>query len=109
MTVEHGDISKISASDTFTVESALILTGVSTARLARYERAQIVMPVRVGRHRFYHEGDLRRARKAYRLERDLGINLSGVEVILRLTDELNELQRRMAEYEAQTRPAPRHR
>jgi MerR family transcriptional regulator, heat shock protein HspR len=109
MTAEHGDISKVGTPDTYTVESALILTGVSTARLARYERAQIVTPVHVGRHRFYHEGDLRRVRKAYRLERDLGINLPGVEVILRLTEELNELQRRMSEYEAQTRAGPRHR
>lgn len=109
MTVEHGDISRVSASDTYTVESALILTGISTARLARYERAQIVTPARAGGHRVYHEGDLRRVRKAYRLERELGINLPGIEVILRLTDELNELQRRMSEYEAQARSGPRHR
>ncbi len=84
----------------YSVEVTQQLTGVSTACLVRYERASIVIPARVGRRRFYQAGDLRRIRTARRLERDLGINLAGVEVVLRLTDQIFDLQRRIARNEA---------
>jgi MerR family transcriptional regulator/heat shock protein HspR len=54
----------------------------------------------VGRRRRYQPEDLKRIRKANRLERDLGINLAGVEVVLRLTQQIADLQRRIARYEA---------
>jgi MerR family transcriptional regulator/heat shock protein HspR len=79
------------------------LTGVSSACLVRYERASIVVPLRAGRHRWYKEDDLKRIRKANRLERDLGINLAGVEVVLRLTQQIADLQRRISRYEPQGR------
>lgn len=94
------------APETYSVETTLLLTGISTACLARYERAQIVTPERIGRRRFYRTDDLKRIRKASRLERDLGINLPGVEVILRLTDQLDDLQQNLAEYEAQLPTGP---
>ena len=87
----------------YDVKATLRLTGVSSACLVRYERASIVAPVRVGRRRRYRADDLRRIRKANRLERDLGINLAGVEVVLRLTQQIADLQRRIAAYEAQAR------
>jgi MerR family transcriptional regulator/heat shock protein HspR len=109
MTVERSDTSREGAPEACSVETALVITGVSATRLARFERARIVTPVRVGRRRFYRPGDLKRIRKASRLEQDLGINLAGVEVILRLTDQLEDLQRRLADYEAQARTAARRR
>ena len=101
MTVERLDKAPQGAPEMYSVETTLVLTGVGKARLARYERARIVTPLRTGRERFYQAGDLKRIRKAFRLERDLGINLPGVEVILRLTDQVNELQQRLARSEAQ--------
>jgi MerR family transcriptional regulator, heat shock protein HspR len=83
--------------------AALRLTGVSSACLVRYERASIVIPLRLGRRRRYKPDDLKRIRKASRLERDLGINLAGVEVVLRLTQQIADLQRRVAGYEAESR------
>jgi MerR family transcriptional regulator, heat shock protein HspR len=88
----------------YDVEAALEMTGVSTACLVRYERASIVVPVRVERRRWYQLEDLRRIRKANRLQRDLGINLAGVEVVLRLTEQIAGLQARIARYEAESRP-----
>ena len=87
----------------YDVEATLQLTGVSMACLVRYERASIVVPVRVARRRWYQPGDLKRIRKANRLERDLGINLAGVEVVLRLTEHIADLQQRIAGYEADGR------
>jgi MerR family transcriptional regulator/heat shock protein HspR len=81
----------------------LRLTGVSSACLVRYERASIVVPTRVGRRRRYRTDDLKRIRKASRLEQDLGINLAGVEVVLRLTQQIADLQRRIAVYESRAR------
>jgi MerR family transcriptional regulator, heat shock protein HspR len=83
----------------YDVETVLRLTGVSSACLVRYERASIVVPLRARRRRWYQPDDLKRIRKANRLERDLGINLAGVEVVLRLTQQIADLQRRIARYE----------
>jgi DNA-binding transcriptional MerR regulator len=84
-------------------QMTVTLTGVTVACLTRYERAHILSPARLGRRRMYRAADLARIRKASRLERDLGINLPGVEVILRLTEEMSELQRRLAQYEPPSR------
>ena len=62
----------------------------------RYERASIVVPVQLGRRRCYQLEDLKRIRKANRLVRDLGINLAGVEVVLRLTEQIADLQQHIA-------------
>jgi MerR family transcriptional regulator, heat shock protein HspR len=87
----------------YDVETVLRLTGVSSACLVRYERASIVVPLRAGRRRRYQPNDVKRIRKANRLERDLGINLAGVEVVLRLTQQIADLQRRIARYEPEGR------
>jgi hypothetical protein len=49
--------------------------------------------------------DLKRIRKANRLERDLGINLAGIEVVLRLTEQIADLQERIASYERKSHGA----
>jgi MerR family transcriptional regulator/heat shock protein HspR len=41
---------------------------------------------------------LARLRKITRLTRDLGLNLAGVEIVLRLTDELDTVRRELASY-----------
>ena len=97
ITQEHSQVNQAD-----TVEATERLTGVTIACLVRYERASIVVPARVGRRRLYQGRDLKRIRTAHRLERDLGINLAGVEVVLRLTDQISDLQRRIASYEAGT-------
>jgi MerR family transcriptional regulator/heat shock protein HspR len=85
----------------YDVGATLRLTGVNSTCLVRYERASIVVPLRVGRRRLYQPDDLKRIRKANRLERDLGINLAGVEVVLRLTEQIADLQQRVARYETE--------
>jgi MerR family transcriptional regulator/heat shock protein HspR len=72
-------------------------TSVSPALLRRYARLGIVAPsARRGRTALYREEDIARVRKAVRLTRDLGINLAGVEVVLRLTDEIHALRHELA-------------
>ncbi|HZS89800.1 MAG TPA: chaperone modulator CbpM [Chloroflexota bacterium] len=81
----------------YTIEMISRQTRVSPALLRRYARLGIVAPsARRGRTALYREEDIARLRKVVRLTRDLGINLAGVEVILRLTDEIHALRRELA-------------
>ena len=70
------------------VEIAAHLTGMSIARVRRLVRSGLVEPALVeGGRPFFGPGELARLRKIRRLTNDLGINLAGVEVILRLTEQ----------------------
>jgi MerR family transcriptional regulator/heat shock protein HspR len=85
---------------TYSREVTCVLAGISTIRLGRYERAQLVAPQWQGKLCYYRAEDVKRLRKVHRLEDDLGINLAGIEVVLRLGEQLEALQRRLAAYEA---------
>src|SRR5690348_14855706 len=83
--------------ETYSISTVALLTGVSGRQLTRYEQARLVLPVRRGSERYYRATDLQRIRRVRRLQRDLGINLAGIEVVLRLTDELADARRRLAD------------
>src|SRR4030088_558767 len=75
------------------VEVAAHLSGVSAARVRHMVRQGLISPPRVEDGRpLFGEGELARLRKIRRLTTDLGVNLAGVEIILRLTDELAALR-----------------
>lgn len=58
-----------------------------------YERAGFVKPVRArGDIRFYSHQDIARLRLILHLTRDVGVNLAGVEIILRMQHQLEHLQ-----------------
>ena len=70
---------------------------VAPRTVRRYTRLGIVVPrAWRGRTPLYSEDELARLRKITRLMRDLGLNLAGVEVVLRLTDELDAVRRELA-------------
>jgi MerR family transcriptional regulator/heat shock protein HspR len=76
------------------VEVAAHLTGLSPARVRGLVRVGLVQPAIVERGRpLFGETELARMRKIRRLSQDLGVNLAGVEVILRLADELSASRR----------------
>jgi MerR family transcriptional regulator/heat shock protein HspR len=82
------------------ISIAAKLVGVRTHTLRYYERIGIIAPHRSrGRIRLYSDSDIARLRRAKTLMDDLGINLAGVEVILRMLKRMNELQSRLAEME----------
>ena len=69
------------------------LCGCHPQTLRMYERLGLIKPQRVGaKNRMYSEADLERLRRIQRLTQDMGVNLAGVEVILRLLDEIAEMQ-----------------
>jgi MerR family transcriptional regulator/heat shock protein HspR len=72
------------------------MLGVHAQTLRAYERQGLITPSRSkGRIRLYSVEDIRRAQQVRRLIEDLGVNLAGVEVILRLTDRIRALEQQV--------------
>ena len=77
----------------FAISVAAGMLGVHAQTLRAYERQGLISPSRTkGRIRLYSVEDIRRAQQVRRLIEDLGVNLAGVEVILRLTERLRSLE-----------------
>ncbi len=69
------------------------LCGVHPQTLRQYERLGLVIPSRVGaKNRLYSEADIHRVRRIQRLTQQMGVNLAGVELILRLLDEMDQMR-----------------
>jgi len=86
------------------------LCSVHPQTLRQYERLGLVKPARVGtKNRLFSEEDIDRVRRIQRLTQDMGVNLAGVELVLKLLDEMEEqrsdFERQFDEYvvEAETR------
>ncbi len=66
------------------------LCGIHPQTLRQYERLGLVIPSRVGaKNRLYSEADIQRVRRIQRLTQQMGVNLAGVELILRLLDDMD--------------------
>jgi MerR family transcriptional regulator/heat shock protein HspR len=77
----------------YELETAARLSRLPAARVRRYVRVGLVQPARSeGRTVFFGEADLARLRTIRRLGDDLGLNPAGVEVALRLVDEIKALR-----------------
>lgn len=69
------------------------LCGVHPQTLRTYERMGLVCPAREKeKNRLYSQTDVERVKQIQRLTQDLGVNLAGVEVILRLLDQIEEIR-----------------
>ena len=77
----------------FSISSIAKLLHVHPQTLRFYERAGFVKPVRArGDTRLYSPHDIARLRLILHLTRDMGVNLAGVEIILRMQHQLDHLQ-----------------
>ena len=82
----------------FVISVAARLLNVHPQTLRYYERAGLIAPSRSkGNIRLYSPEDIQRAMQIKRLIEDLGVNLAGVEVIIRLTDKLREQEQEIRE------------
>jgi MerR family transcriptional regulator/heat shock protein HspR len=78
----------------YELETAARLTRLPPARVRRYVRVGLIRPARVeGRNTFFSDAELARLRTIRRLGEDLGLNAAGVEVVLRLVDEITTLRK----------------
>jgi MerR family transcriptional regulator, heat shock protein HspR len=73
----------------YMISVAAELVGMHPQTLRIYETKGLVRPKRTpGGTRLYSEADVERLRIIQRLTTELGLNLAGVELVLRLEDEL---------------------
>jgi MerR family transcriptional regulator/heat shock protein HspR len=88
----------------YMISVAAELVGMHPQTLRVYETKGLVRPRRTpGNTRLYSEADLERLRLIQRLTTELGLNLAGVETVLRLEDELERLRARLERLEDQMR------
>jgi MerR family transcriptional regulator/heat shock protein HspR len=84
----------------YVISVAARMVGVRTHTLRYYEKVGIVGPSRSrGNIRLYSESDIAQLRRVKALMDDLGVNLAGVEVIMRMMQRMLELQGQVQELE----------
>ncbi len=88
----------------YMISVAAQLVGMHQQTLRLYEAKGLVRPERTpGGTRLYSEADLDRLRVIQRLTTELGLNLAGVEHLLRLEDELRKQRARADRLERELR------
>jgi MerR family transcriptional regulator/heat shock protein HspR len=86
------------------ISVAAELVGMHPQTLRLYESKGLVRPARTpGGTRLYSDVDLERLKLIQRLTTELGLNLAGVEQVLRLQDELRRTRLRMERLERELR------
>jgi MerR family transcriptional regulator/heat shock protein HspR len=84
----------------YMISVAAGLVGMHPQTLRLYEAKGLVRPARTpGGTRLYSDADVERLRLVQRLTTELGLNLAGVEHVLRLEDELRRMHERLERLE----------
>lgn len=82
----------------YVISVAAELVDMHPQTLRLYERKGLIEPSRsAGKTRLYSQRNIEQLREIRRLTQELGVNLAGVEEIIRLRSKLNVLQSRMEE------------
>ena len=90
----------------YMISVAAELVGMHPQTLRIYEQKGLVQPQRTaGNTRLYSDADVERLRLIQRLTTELGLNLAGVERVLRMEDELQRMHRRLERMEQEMRRA----
>jgi MerR family transcriptional regulator/heat shock protein HspR len=90
----------------YMISVAADLVGMHPQTLRIYEAKGLVRPKRTaGNTRLYSERDVERLRVIQKLTTELGLNLSGVELVLKLEDQLRRMQARIDRLEREKREA----
>jgi MerR family transcriptional regulator/heat shock protein HspR len=88
----------------YMISVAADLVGMHPQTLRMYETKGLVRPHRTpGGTRLYSEADVERLRIVQRLTSELGLNLAGVELVLRLEDELRKAHAQIERLQQQLR------
>src|SRR3982751_831439 len=90
----------------YMISVAADLVGMHPQTLRIYENKGLIRPKRTaGNTRLYSEADLERLKLIQRLTNELGLNLAGVDNVLRLQDEVVRMRRRLERMEREMRAA----
>ena len=88
----------------YVISIAARILGTQTYTLRYYERIGLVEPKRSqGNIRLYSDRDIDLLRRVKTLVEDMGVNLAGVEVILRLMQRMGEMQEEMEKLDSEVK------
>ncbi|MGZ4821907.1 MAG: MerR family transcriptional regulator [Terriglobales bacterium] len=83
----------------YMISSVAEMYGIHPQTLRLYEREGLLKPSRTeGNTRLYTDEDLARLEVILSLARDLGVNISGIAIILDMRARMEEMQRQMHEF-----------
>lgn len=72
------------------------MLGLHPQTLRMYEKKGLISPSRTeGRTRMYSSEDVEEIARVIRLARDLGVNLAGIEIILKMRRRMTEMQHQL--------------
>lgn len=91
------DDNRIRNEPCFAISVAARIVGVHAQTLRHYERVGLIWPSRTtGRQRLYSMADIERIKRLRTLTEDMGVNLAGAEVALKLMAHIEELEGEVA-------------
>jgi MerR family transcriptional regulator/heat shock protein HspR len=83
----------------YMISAVAEMYGVHPQTLRLYEREGLLQPSRTeGNTRLYTDEDLQRLEFILSLARDLGVNISGMAIILQMRERMEEMQRQIQEF-----------
>jgi MerR family transcriptional regulator, heat shock protein HspR len=83
----------------YMISSVAEMYDIHPQTLRLYEREGLLKPSRTeGNTRLYTDEDLERLEIILSLARDLGVNISGIAIILQLRERMEEMQRQMSDF-----------
>jgi len=86
----------------YVISIAARMVGVQSYTLRYYEKIGIIEPSRSeGNIRLYSDRNIAQLRQVKTLMDDMGVNLAGCEVILRMAQRVSELQRQVEKMESE--------
>ncbi len=86
----------------FVISVAARMVGMHAQSLRHYERIGLIRPGRSRGHvRLYSQSDIERLRYIQRLIQDLGVNLAGAEVVIRLNERVRQMEAEMSRLRAE--------
>jgi MerR family transcriptional regulator/heat shock protein HspR len=86
----------------YVISIAARILGCEIHTLRYYEKLGVVKPYRSGGNiRYYSEADIDQLRHIKALMEDMGVNMAGVEVILKLRGKMAEMQHRIEVLDAE--------
>ncbi len=83
----------------YMISAVAEMYGIHPQTLRLYEREGLLKPSRTeGNTRLYTDEDLQRLEFILSLARDLGVNISGIAIILQMRQRMEEMQRQMQDF-----------
>jgi MerR family transcriptional regulator/heat shock protein HspR len=83
----------------YMISAVAEMYGIHPQTLRLYEREGLLKPSRTeGNTRLYTDEDLQRLEFILNLARDLGVNISGMAIILKMRERMEEMQRQIQDF-----------